>query len=56
MYGKSIGEEEDKTITLLDRVRKAWYKPEIKLEDDGGELEEVQAIDASYDLKIGRCE
>ena len=44
MYGKSISEEEDKTITLLDRGRKAWYKQGIKLEDDGGEMEEVPMI------------
>ena len=42
------------TITLLERVRK--YKRGIKLEDDGGELEEVQAADASDVLQMGRCE
>ena len=45
-----------KTITLLERVRIAWYKRGIKLEDDGGELEEIQADDASYDLQMGRFE
>ena len=45
MYGKCINQEEDKTITLLDRVRKAWYNQGIKLEEEGGEVEEVQAAD-----------
>ena len=56
MYRKSISQEEDKTITLLERVRKSWYNQGIKLEDDGGELEEVQATDASYELQLERCD
>ena len=32
------------------------YKQGIKLEDDGGEMQEVQAANASYDQQMGRCE
>ena len=52
MYGKCLNEEEDKTITLVDRVRKAWYNQGIKLEEEGGEVEEVQAADAPYDQQM----